>query len=39
MHGGAQGSGARYTKEAIEERRQLRRLIRDADKFLEEFES
>ena len=49
MHGGAEGSGAPkgnqnalksgdYTKRAIEERRELRRLIREADKFLEEFE-
>ena len=50
MHGGAQGSGAprgnqnalksgRYTKKAIEERRQLKRLIREADQFLENFKS
>jgi uncharacterized protein YjcR len=50
MHGGAEGSGApkgnqnalkhgRYTKKAIEDRKELRKLIRDADKFLEEFES
>jgi uncharacterized protein YjcR len=50
MHGGAEGSGApkgnqnalkhgRYTKTAIEERRQLRRLMREADEFLEEFET
>lgn len=50
MHGGAEGSGApkgnqnalkfgHYTKRAIEERRELRRLIREADKFLDEFES
>jgi glucans biosynthesis protein len=50
MHGGAEGSGApkgnqnaikhgRYTKRAIEERRELRRLIREAGKFLEEFET
>lgn len=50
MHGGAEGSGApkgnqnalkhgRYTKRAIEERRELRRLMREADKFLEEIES
>ena len=50
MHGGAEGSGAPkgnqnalkfgyYTKRAIEERRELKRLIREADKFLEEFES
>jgi uncharacterized protein YjcR len=48
MHGGAKGSGApkgnknalksgEYTKEAIEARRELRRLIREAEKFLEEF--
>lgn len=47
---GAEGSGApkgnrnalkhgRYTKRAIEERRGLRRLIREAEKFLEEFET
>jgi glucans biosynthesis protein len=47
MHGGAKGSGApkgnknalkhgRYTKQAIEERRKLRALIRDAGRFLEE---
>jgi uncharacterized protein YjcR len=50
MHGGAEGSGApvgnqnalkhgRYTRKAIEERRALRRLIREADKLLEEFDS
>jgi len=50
MHGGAEGSGApkgnqnalkhgQYTKRAIEERRELRRFIREADKFLEEFKS
>jgi len=50
MHGGADGSGApkgnnnalkpgRYAKKAIEERRELRRLIREADKFLEELDS
>ena len=50
MHGGAEGSGApkgnqnalklgHYTKRAIEERRELRRLIREANKFLEEFKS
>ncbi len=48
MHGGAKGSGApkgnknalkhgRYTKAAIEERRRLRALIRDANRFLEKF--
>ena len=47
MHGGAEGSGAPkgnrnalkhgfYTKAAIEERKALRKLIRDAEKFLEE---
>ena len=47
MHGGAKGSGApkgnknalkhgRYTKQAIEERKRLRALIRDAGRFLEE---
>ena len=50
MHGGAEGSGApkgnqnalkhgRFTKAAIEERRRLRQLMRDANKFLEEIES
>jgi len=50
MHGDAEGSGApkgnqnalkhgQYTKRAIEERRELRRFIREADKFLEEFKS
>jgi hypothetical protein len=50
MHGGAEGSGApkgnrnalkhgQYTKTAIEERRQLRSLIREAGKLLEEFET
>jgi uncharacterized protein YjcR len=50
MHGGAEGSGApkgnqnalkhgRYTKTAIEERRALRKFMREADKFLEEFET
>ena len=49
MHGGAKGSGApignrnayksgEYTKEAIEARRAIRALIRDAGNFLEEFE-
>ena len=48
MHGGAKGSGAPkgnknalknglYTKEAIEERKELRRLIREANNLLEEF--
>lgn len=47
MHGGAEGSGAPkgnqnalkhglYTREAISERRELRQIIRDAKKFLEE---
>jgi len=47
MHGGAPGSGApkgntnalkhgMYTRDAIEERRALRRLMRDAKKLLEE---
>lgn len=47
MHGGAPGSGAPkgnqnalksglYTKEAIEERRQLRNLMRDARKLIED---
>jgi hypothetical protein len=50
MHGGTEGSGAskdnqnafkhgRYTKKAIEERRALRKFMREADKFLEEFET
>ena len=50
MHGGAEGSGApsgnqnalkhgRYTKVAIDERRALRKFMREADKFLEELES
>jgi uncharacterized protein YjcR len=50
MHGSAEGSGAprgnqnalkhgRYTGKALEERRALRRLIRQAGKFLEEFKS
>ena len=50
MHGGAEGSGApkgnqnalkhgRFTRRAIEERRALRRLMRDADNFLKEFET
>jgi len=45
MHGGAEGSGApkgnknalkhgHYTKEAIEERRALGRIIRDANKLI-----
>ena len=45
MHGGAEGSGAPkgnrnalkhglYTKEAIEERKKLRKFIRDADRHL-----
>lgn len=50
MHGGAEGSGAPkgnqnalkhgwYTKAAIEERKRLRKLIRDANKELEKFEA
>jgi glucans biosynthesis protein len=50
MHGGAEGSGApkgnqnalkhgRFTRKAIEERRALRKLMREADKFLEGFET
>ena len=50
MHGGAEGSGApkgnqnalkhgRYTKKAIEERRQLRKLMRETNEFLKEFET
>jgi glucans biosynthesis protein len=50
MHGGAEGSGApkgnqnalkhgRYTKRAIGERLELRKLIREANKFLEGFET
>ena len=49
MHGGAKGSGAPignqnaiksglYTREALEERRRLSALIRQAQKTLEEFE-
>ena len=49
MHGGAAGSGAPtgnqnalksglFTREAIEERRQLRALIRDSRKYLAEIE-
>jgi uncharacterized protein YjcR len=47
MHGGAKGSGAPpgnqnalkhglYTKQAIEERKNLRQLIRDAERLIEE---
>lgn len=47
LHGGAAGSGApignqnafkhgRYSKAAIDERRALRKFMRDAEKFLEE---
>jgi len=47
MHGGAEGSGApqgnqnafkhgRYSKSAIDQRRAVRKLIREAEKFLEE---
>jgi uncharacterized protein YjcR len=50
MHGGAEGSGApkgnrnalkhgRYTRKAIEERRALRKFMREADKLLEKFET
>lgn len=50
MHGGAEGSGApkgnqnalkdgRYTRKAIEERRALRKFMREADKFLGDFET
>ena len=50
MHGGAEGSGApkgnrnalkhgRYTREAIKERRALKSFMREADKFLKEFET
>ena len=49
MHGGAKGSGAppgnqnalkhgRYTKQAIEERKFLRQLIRDAESLIEEID-
>jgi len=49
MHGGAQGSGAprgnknalktgRYTREAIEERRQLRALLRQSRMLIQEIE-
>ena len=49
MHGGAPGSGApkgnknalkhgMYTREAIEERRQLRQFMREAKKFVEELD-
>src|SRR5664280_549361 len=48
MHGGAEGSGApkgnqnalkhgQYTKREIEERLELRKLIREANKYMEEF--
>jgi uncharacterized protein YjcR len=50
MHGGAPGSGApkgnqnalkngRYTKSAIQDRKELRRLIRQASKFLDEIQT
>ena len=50
MHGGAKGSGAPrgnqnalkhglYTKQAIEERKNLRRLIRDAESLIEEIDT
>jgi uncharacterized protein YjcR len=49
MHGGAQGSGApkqnknalkhgMFTKEAIEARRQVRALVRQSRKFMQEIE-
>ena len=49
MHGGAKGSGAprgnqnalkhgHYTKQAIEERKNLRQLIRDAESLIEEID-
>ena len=49
MHGGAKGSGAPrgnqnalkhglYTKRAIEQRKNLRRLIRDAESLIEEID-
>jgi len=49
MHGGAKGSGAPpgnqnalkhgfYTKQAIEDRRNLRQLIRDAESLIEEID-
>ena len=49
MHGGAEGSGAPkgnrnafkhglYTKEAIEERKKLRKFMRDADRDLKAFD-
>ena len=49
MHGGAKGSGApignqnalkhgHYTKQAIEERKKLRQLIRDAENLIDEFD-
>jgi uncharacterized protein YjcR len=50
MHGGAEGSGApkgnqnalkhgRYTKKAIADRRELRKFMREANKFLKEIGS
>ncbi len=49
MHGGAKGSGAPrgnqnafkhgfYTKQAIEERKKLRQLIRDAERLIDEID-
>jgi glucans biosynthesis protein len=49
MHGGAKGTGAPrgnqnalkhgfYTKQAIEERKNLRQLIRDAESLIEEID-
>ena len=49
MHGGAKGSGAprgnqnalkhgHYTKQAIEERKKLRQLIREAERLIEEID-
>jgi glucans biosynthesis protein len=49
MHGGAKGTGAprgnqnalkhgHYTKQAIEERKNLRQLIRDAENLIEEID-
>lgn len=49
MHGGAEGSGApkgnqnalkhgNFTKEAIEERKAIRKFIREAEQLFEEFE-
>ena len=49
MHGGAEGSGApkgnqnalkhgRFTKEAIKERKAMRKLIREAEQLFEKFQ-